>query len=53
MNLGKIDFRASQLAPSGTFISKTIMVIIMARTPSLNASNLFVVIRNRMSKTIK
>src|SRR5690606_7157456 len=39
-NLGTNGFKSSMDEPSGTFNSKTIMVMMMASTPSLNASNL-------------
>jgi hypothetical protein len=44
MKMGSTGLRESRLAPWGTFISSTMMVMMIASTPSLNASNLLLFI---------
>src|SRR4026208_1111618 len=41
MNTGTSGARVFRWSPCGTFISSTMIVMMIARTPSLNASSLF------------
>src|SRR5687767_9447077 len=41
MNTGRSGASVSKSSPCGTFSSRTMIVITIARTPSLNASSLF------------
>src|SRR5690242_10282646 len=44
MNTGTSGVSVPRLSPWGTFISSTMMVMMIAMTPSLNASSLFLLI---------
>jgi len=53
MNTGTSGASVSRLSPCGTFISSTMMVMMIARTPSLNASSLLLPISPSISADVR